>query len=63
MSPKENHAPPQARAIFSGRVLDASVLTDPSTGALFWWARVRTLGGDIELVDPGVLGKSWPVEA
>jgi hypothetical protein len=45
--------PPEALAIFGGHVLGSSLLTNPATGAEFWWAKVRNYGGEIEVVaDP-----------
>lgn len=52
----ESVDPPQADAIFVGHVLGTSLLTNPVTGAEFYWARVRTLGGEVDVVaDPKVL--------
>lgn len=48
--------PPQALAIFTGRVLRTSSLTNPVTGAQFYCAKVRTLGGEVDVVaDPLVV--------
>lgn len=45
--------PPEAWAIFGGHVLRCSSLTNPVTGALFLWARVRHYGGEMDVVaDP-----------
>ena len=41
---------PQALAVLSGRVLDTSRLTNPATRGQFFWAKVRTYGGEIEVV-------------
>jgi hypothetical protein len=41
---------PDGWAEFSGLVLDAARLTNDLTGAPFWWAWVRTLGGEIDVV-------------
>ena len=39
-----------------GIVLDSSVLVNPATGRAFQWARVRTFGGELDLVaDPEVV--------
>lgn len=47
--------PPEAEAIFSGRVLRANLLANPATGALFYALAVRTLGGIVNVVaDPAV---------
>jgi hypothetical protein len=52
----------RAEAIFTGYILDMSIITNPSTESEFVWVRVRTLGGEIEVVaDPGVLSGSLPV--
>ncbi len=41
---------PEARVLLSGRVLAAELLVNPATGLLFQWARVRTLGGEVDVV-------------
>ena len=47
---------PEAMAIFSGRVLVTQILTNPVTSQRFYWARVRTLGGEVDVVaDPQVV--------
>jgi hypothetical protein len=47
---------PQAEAMFTGQVLQTTCLTNPTTGGTFYWAHVRTLGGEIDIVvDPEVL--------
>jgi hypothetical protein len=49
-------SPPQSTVIFNGHVLAAAQLTNPHTQQMFWWARVRTLGGEYDVVaDPGVV--------
>lgn len=35
---------------FTGEILDAARLTNDLTGAPFWWAWVRTIGGEIDIV-------------
>lgn len=52
-----DEAPPfRPQAIFAGHILDTSLLTNPATGLHFYWARVRTSGGEIDVVvDPEVL--------
>jgi hypothetical protein len=48
--------PPQAFAIFTGHVLDTDIVQNPVTGNGFCWARVRTLGGELDVVaDPALL--------
>ena len=48
-SPKKGSInPPEARAIFTGRVIQCSYLKNSLTGAKFHWALVRTLGGEID---------------
>jgi hypothetical protein len=42
--------PPVAFAVLSGRVLATQLHENPITGALFAWARLRTLGGELDLV-------------
>lgn len=52
----ESTQPPQAYAIFSGYVLQTARLTNPATGGTFYWAHVRTLGGEVDVVaDPEVI--------
>jgi hypothetical protein len=41
---------PQALVVLSGRVLNTSQLTNPATRSQYFWARVRTYGGEIEVV-------------
>ena len=46
----------EAQAFFSGHVLVTQVLTNPVTSQRFYWARVRTLGGEVDVVaDPQVV--------
>ena len=53
---------PAAEAFLTGTVLAARGRLNETTGDPFWWARVRTLGGEIEIVaDPLLL--SGPVAA
>lgn len=47
--------PPLAHAIFTGHVLETSIITNPATDNEFIWARVRTLGGEVEVVADPVL--------
>jgi hypothetical protein len=48
--------PPLAQAIFSGHVLVTQILINPVTDQRFYWARVRTLGGEVDIVaDPQVV--------
>jgi head-tail adaptor len=43
-------------ALFTGRVLDTGELTNGWSGATFLWARVRTLGGEVDVVaDPEIV--------
>ena len=54
--------PPQAEAIFSGHIMKTAIITNPATEADLLWARVSTLGGEIEVVaDPEVLEGSLVV--
>jgi hypothetical protein len=47
--------PLQADVFVNARVLEASQLTNPITGLKFHWARVRTMGGEMDIVgDPQV---------
>ncbi len=48
--------PPQAEAILTGRVLAAEQRVNPAGGQAFWWAQVRTFGGEIDIVaDPALV--------
>jgi hypothetical protein len=52
----EGDNPPSAMAILTGRVLDTRELTNGWSGATFRWARVRTLGGELDVVaDPEIV--------
>lgn len=45
--------PPNPEIMFCGSVQETSQLTNPVTGKSFFWARVRTLGGELDVVaDP-----------
>jgi len=47
--------PPNAHAIFTGRVVKCASMVNSFTGATFEWALVSTLGGEIDVVaDPAV---------
>jgi hypothetical protein len=47
--------PPNAHAIFTGRVVKCSTFTNSFTGAKYEWALVHTLGGEIDVViDPAI---------
>jgi len=48
--------PPNPEIMFCGTVQDTSQLTNPITGHPFFWARVRTLGGELDVVaDPAIV--------
>lgn len=48
--------PPPAQALCSGHVLETRKLINPITEQKFYWARVHTLGGEIDVVaDPQVV--------
>ncbi len=48
--------PPKPEIMFCGTVQDTSQLTNPITGHPFFWARVRTLGGELDVVaDPAIV--------
>lgn len=47
--------PPQAHAIFTGHVLETSIVTNPVADNEFIWAKVRTLGGEVDVVADPVL--------
>ncbi|MDH5507500.1 MAG: hypothetical protein OEZ02_09795, partial [Anaerolineae bacterium] len=52
----EDDDTPYARAVFTGKVLKTAKLTNGHTGRPFYWAHVRTLGGEVDVVaDPDVL--------
>ena len=42
-------------AVFTGHVLETSVITNPVTGSSFCWAAVATLGGNIDVVADPIL--------
>ncbi len=47
---------PEAYAILTGHVLETSIITNPITDSDFCWARIRTLGGELDMVaDPLML--------
>lgn len=48
--------PPMSEIMFSGTVQETSPVTNPVTGQSFVWAKVRTLGGELDLVaDPAAV--------
>lgn len=48
--------PPKPEIMFRGTVRDTSQLTNPDTGKPFFWAGVRTLGGELDVVvDPAIV--------
>lgn len=48
--------PPKAEVIYSGRVLETAMLTNPFTHCAFRWARIRTLGGEVDVIaDPEIV--------
>jgi hypothetical protein len=48
--------PPQSTVIFNGHVLNTAQLTNSHTEHTFYWARVRTLGGEYDVVaDPEIV--------
>lgn len=48
--------PLQAYSIFTDHVLDSKEITNPFTNCIFYWAKVKTLGGEIDIVvDPEIL--------
>jgi len=52
----ETIEPPLAEAVFSGHVLETSLVTNPVTGVEFCWAKTRTVVGEIDVVaDPALL--------
>src|SRR5207302_6095588 len=42
--------PPESEVIYHGRVLETAMLTNPFTHLSFHWTRIRTLGGEVDLV-------------
>jgi hypothetical protein len=49
-------SPPQSTVVFYGHVLEAAQLANPHTERTFYWARVRTLGGEFDVVaDPEIV--------
>jgi len=54
--------PPRAEAIFAGHVRESALRTNPVSGLTFQWARVHTLGGELDLVaDPELAPAGIPV--
>lgn len=52
----DERAAPLAEAIFGGRVLATEARVNPATGNAFRWIRVRTLGGEVDVVaDPALV--------
>jgi len=52
----EASEPPDATALFAGRILETAPITNAITGVSFLWARVATLGGEVDVVaDPLVV--------
>jgi hypothetical protein len=48
--------PPNPEIMFRGTVQESSRLTNPDTRQQFFWARVRTLGGELDVVaDPSIV--------
>ena len=48
--------PPESTVIFNGHVLETAQVTNPHTQQTFWWARVRTFGGEFDVVaDPEII--------
>jgi len=48
--------PPKPEIMFAGTVLATSQLRNPATGQPFFWAKVRTLGGELDVVaDPAAV--------
>lgn len=48
--------PPESTVIFNGHVLETTQVTNLHTQQTFWWARVRTLGGEFDVVaDPEIV--------
>jgi hypothetical protein len=54
--------PPQAYAIFTGHVLEASLKTNPVSGNEFCWSLVSTLGGEVDVVADPALLNDMPVK-
>jgi hypothetical protein len=49
---------PSATAIFTGKVIETSLITNEYTGVSFSWSLVKTLGGEIDVVvDKDLLSK------
>jgi hypothetical protein len=54
----ENNAPPEARAIFTGEVVQAATCTNQISQQKFYWALVDTIGGQYDVViDPVLLDR------
>ncbi len=57
----ETTEPPESHAIFTGHILEARELTNPLTDGRYAWIRVRTLGGEIDVVSDLELIETTPV--
>lgn len=56
VSPPGETVPPASQVIFNGHVTAAALLTNPHTSLTFHWARVKTLGGEYDVVaDPAIV--------
>ena len=52
----EEEPSPPASAVFTGHILATNERENPLTGNRFYWARVQTLGGEVDVVaDPEVV--------
>ena len=52
---------PEAIAFFTGRILNAALRRNPHTGRPFYWLRVKTLGGEVDVVADPELVSATPV--
>lgn len=57
----ETTEPPGSHAVFTGRILETQELTNSLTGGRYAWMRVRTLGGEIDVVSDLELIETTPV--
>ncbi len=53
--------PPQSCAIFTGHILESEKLVNPLTGISYYWMRVKTFGGEIDVLSDLELVTKSPI--
>lgn len=60
---ENNDSPQQSMAIFTGHVIDTCKITNPITGLEFIWIKVKTLGGEYDIVaDPQLIDEEIVID-